>query len=929
MKDSLESLPILAIVIGVSAYLQKDIVALPAAQVDAVNFARAIRNWGIPENNIYLFLNEDAEKNVIDDLFAALAERKEDYKLIFYFCGHGYRDSGHIPKSYLLFHDSYVKNNKPLNSISLDLIIKKICKLNARESYAIIDACYLRINTIRNPKLQEELEGQKISHKSLFCLLSSGIEESFESEKGQYGYFTEALLKSLCKIRQSDCSPSELLKNIRLELEAQELPVPEPYNIGNQKISFICHPDLPSMEKGFIYRYKVIAKIQDLLIQNRQQMVCLIGESGIGKSVICRHLASDSLKTFYLSIPFHPDETFDAAQFLAHAIQKKAGQSASAISAEEIIQQFDARFPYYVIIVDQLERLNPKKLNAFFEIISKMKTRFVLTSCYSLQNLIDEKFRPLFLDFEVPPFSEQEGEKLIRMTNPDCSEMECKIAFLVSRGNPLKMRKVSFDPPAAGGSAPIEQEIKTAIAAVYSCGCYINEHLFAKIFNLHERTLKFLEEMGLILRTDKGFFPHEFLNEIAESEELVIQQEAALSYWYAQIDDLPDNVEAAKYLIIAVKCFGYEEKAEQSLRIAFQTLHLKGKEHLGYLVDGVDIFSTLPYMTETSLLLAEILIESQQFELSEKLLNIPSAKEDLAHRAKLCKAQMLWRTGHFNRSTALCTQLLTVLKNPLLVVKCHFFRGISSFLNGNWNQAFSDFTFIHENAEQKHYVGRAQCMLGSILGIRGIDLQKGKEHLESGIRLLMKIKDLSGAWMGWNNLGEMFWKCGEYRSSAFYLEKALETASTLDNEGVKLETLRNLLQLHLRMSGLFSKQATDLIAAIERLNWSLCEYYERAQILNTLATAYLFRRDIPQAAALLEMVAPLTAESDEYHIYTSSNQALLYKLLGDDEKSAEFFNKALFLAAKGENRLAIFQIKNDFNVCFKESSAEMISSSEK
>jgi hypothetical protein len=38
MKDIHESLPILAIVIGVSSYFQKDIVALPAAQVDAVNF---------------------------------------------------------------------------------------------------------------------------------------------------------------------------------------------------------------------------------------------------------------------------------------------------------------------------------------------------------------------------------------------------------------------------------------------------------------------------------------------------------------------------------------------------------------------------------------------------------------------------------------------------------------------------------------------------------------------------------------------------------------------------------------------------------------------------------------------------------------------------------------------------------------------------
>ncbi len=729
MKDTHESLPILAVVIGVSSYLQKDIVTLPAAQVDAVNFARAIRNWGIPENNIYLFLNEDAEKKVIDELFAVLAQKKEDYKLIFYFCGHGYRDN--TPKSYLLFHDSYVKSNKPLNSISLDLIINKICKLNARESYVIIDACYLRINTISNPNLPEEIGGEKISHKSLFCLLSSGIEESFESEKGLYGYFTEALLKSLCKIRQSDCSPSELLKNIRLELEEQELPVPDPYNIGNQKISFICHRDLPPLQKGFIYRHKVIAQIQDVLIQNRQQMVCLTGDSGIGKSVICHQLASDSLKTLYLSIPFHPDEAFDAVAFLAHAIQKKIGLASDSYSAEEIIHQFDIRFPYYVIILDQLERLNPKKLNAVFEIISKMKARFVVTSCQSLQTLIDEKFRPLFIDLEVPPFSEEEGEKLIRMTNPDCSEMECKIAFLVSQGNPLKMRKVSFHLPEAVGSAHIEQEIKTAIAAVYSCGCYINEHLFAKVFNLQERTLKLLEEIGLILRTEEGFIPHEFLDEIAESEELVIQQQATLNYWNEQIDDLPDNIQAAKHLILAVKCFGYEKKAERYLRIAFQTLHLKGKEHLNYLVDGVDIFSTLPYMTETSMLLAEILIEWEQFEQAEKLLNIPSENEELTQRSKLCKAQKLWRTGHFTSSIALCTQLLSVLKNPAQLMKCYFFRGISCFLNGSWNQAYSDFTYIHKNAEQKHYVGRAQCMLGSILGIRGIDLQKGKEYLEN------------------------------------------------------------------------------------------------------------------------------------------------------------------------------------------------------
>src|SRR5579885_1377141 len=262
------SYPTFAIVIGVSHYFQKNIASLPAAQVDAVHFARSLKNWGIPESQIALFLNADAEMDAIDDFFAFLAEKKENYKLLFYFSGHGYRDASSIPKSYLLFHDSYIKDNKCYSSLSLDSVIKKISKLSALESYILIDACYLRINSLLNPKLEEEIKGQKISHKSLFCLLSSGVQESFESEKDQYGYFTVALLNSLCKMRTSECSPTQLLNDICKEMKAKSLPFPEMYNIGNQKISFISHSGLASEKHLLVRRYECIAKIQDALIQN-------------------------------------------------------------------------------------------------------------------------------------------------------------------------------------------------------------------------------------------------------------------------------------------------------------------------------------------------------------------------------------------------------------------------------------------------------------------------------------------------------------------------------------------------------------------------------------------------------------------------------------------------------------------------------------
>src|SRR5260221_437522 len=107
------NLPIVAVVIGVSHYLQKDIAPLPAAQNDALNFARSIKNWGVPESSIALFLNADASKEAIESFLNQLLKRPDPYKLLFYFYIHGNRRlSSHIPQSYLLLHDSYIQDDQ-------------------------------------------------------------------------------------------------------------------------------------------------------------------------------------------------------------------------------------------------------------------------------------------------------------------------------------------------------------------------------------------------------------------------------------------------------------------------------------------------------------------------------------------------------------------------------------------------------------------------------------------------------------------------------------------------------------------------------------------------------------------------------------------------------------------------------------------------
>ena len=283
----------IAIVIGVSYYLQDDITSLPAAEIDAVNFARSLKNWGIPEENILLLLNQEANIKVVDNFFAKLSKKKENYKLLFYFCGHGHRSSlSEIPKSYLIFYDSHLKPDACLNSFNLDFFIERIAKMSVVESYIFIDACHLRINTFVNPQLEEEIRGKSISHKSLFCLLSSGIEKSFENMNEKYGYFTRSLLNSLCRIRKSEGSPTQFLHNIQNEMIKEDLPLPDMVNFGNQKISFLPDIDFLIDSHGKIYRYKFISKIQDALIQTQNKVISLFGDEGSGKTTICQWLAS-------------------------------------------------------------------------------------------------------------------------------------------------------------------------------------------------------------------------------------------------------------------------------------------------------------------------------------------------------------------------------------------------------------------------------------------------------------------------------------------------------------------------------------------------------------------------------------------------------------------------------------------------------------
>lgn len=854
------SIPIISIVIGVSKYQNLQLDDLPAAQADALFFAQSLHNWGVDDRNIHLFLNEEAtEENVLQCL-RELKGKSNLFKFVFYYCGHGYRSPPPDPKSHLILHQS---------QIHLDCLLKEICQLHAKEIYLFIDACQLRINSLINPELEREIQNKKDSRKSLFCILSSGIEKSFEDVEEEYGYFTNSLLKGLSALRQGENTPTTLLEKICKDLRQRGLALPEMYNIETHRIDFF-----PPLSSSGLTRMPIIARIQDQIIQNPRKILCLIGEKGIGKTTLCKLLAS-------------------AKCFIFHFEQ---------------LPSFEEIPAYSLIIIDSVETREPQVLNYLIEILREQKAKFILTTQKSFRSLLSQEYQNVIEELEIPPLDFEEANTLIDHKELDYQSKE--IIFLASKGNPQKIKNILFGSSGHSFKDADRDEIKKAIAAIVACGMYLNEELFCRIYKLQQKTLAFIEEIGLISADKNAWIPHESLFDIADSEDLVLDPVKALEYWSQQIDETPDP-QAAKSFILTLKCFGYVEAVDRYLLKAFEILKNHALENLCFFNDGVDIFIARNIFSKTVLFLTDILLELGEIEKAEDLLSIPSKNSPFFLQARIRKFQCLWRKGDFQNSIKQFSQLIESIPQNSLWIECLLNRGNANFFLGYWEKAKRDFLSIIENTKTPQYLGRAQCMIGSILGIRGIDSSQGKNYLESGIRLLIKNGDYTGAWVGWNNLGEMLWKLGEYRLSNYHLKKAFDVTI---NPSMKLETLRNLLQLNVRAKGPSAKEVNEFLDQIQSINLSEIEKYEQIQLLNTLAEIFLLRNEVKKAIFYLWQVIPMTSSNQEQHFYTLVNLSLLFKIFNFEKKSEYYQKRAIFLAEKSNNKLAIEVMKQDFTI---------------
>ncbi len=909
----------LVLVVGISKYKSGKIPPLPAAAGDATRIAEALVSWGIPAPNLTLLLNENATKENVEGYFQQLLSRKEPLKFLFYFCGHGFRNPPPHPKSFLTLFDT-APSERENHALSLDLLSEKIHQTPAMDSYVFIDACSLRINTITNPNLRQELKGNHAQQKGFFCLLSSGILKSFEDAEKKYGYFTDVLLRSLGTLCPLKASPSALLHLINAGMREKNLPLPEMYNFGIEAIDFIPSKqvvDFVQGERRYLWRSKAIASLQNLLIEHHGKVLCLIGSQGMGKTVLCQQMQSREFGIVYCSISAETGLHSFVDTMLKRFPTLKEKNRPLEESLLAVLTFLEKHYFYYLFIVDHFDDVTQIEKTLFLNLLIKRNLRFLLVCRKSFKNVLASSFSQALVEWKIPPLTNTESQQLLEFFQVSYSDSELELLYLASKGNPSKLYQLAFASSLKSLNKEKKEEIKKGIAAVCSCGIYIDQVLFSQVFGIKDATLYFLEQGGLITKTEDYWFPHELLYEIVESEKLQFDKTATLNYWLRQVKELPTHIQGLKSFILVVKCFGYEQEIDPFLKNAFQQLYQDGKKNLESLIDGVDIFLPHGLITKASLCLAEIFIEWKEFGLVQDLLSGKNAQEALELKATMSASHRHWEIGEFEESVHLTAKILPILKAPADILKCRFHHGVASFFLGKWEEALADFSFLCDHTENARILGIAKCMLGTIFALRGTDIEKGKDLIKSGIQLCVKEKDLLSAWTGWNNLGEVLWKMGEYQSARVYLEKAKDIGVENGNAYMQLESFRNLLQLHLRFHGPFAEETETALSNIEALGWSSWGNFEAMQIVDTLASLAIFKGDLGQARSLIKKAIPLTKKSGEFFIYTLANLFLLSQAQGETRRAQAFLLQAMHLAKSNKNFLAIRQINNDIELLKK------------
>ena len=723
-----------------------------------------------------------------------------------------------------------------------------------------------------------------------------------------------------------------LAARVRDELVARGVNQPEYCALGTDdgwplpRSPIVPQPKRESYED--VDRANAVAVITDALAAADGLPVWFTGPSGAGKSVLVRQF-SRSVRGTYVSI--EPERAGCVEDVLDAVLSEVVEDSPELFPSArrppgnrvDILRYVCERRPGSVIVIDHVERPPALERKRLAETMLSLPVDVILVG-----NTLAPTGVSLYVA-ECPRLSEGEVELFRRAYAPEAST-PAHILSTMSGGWPLRLRALLTSGATSVGEilnrAPLTG-VRSAADAIGVAGGYVDESLFRRVLRLDVDSFAWLERTGLVSFTTDHYRAHdELVAAQREASTSLIRQVAV--YWAAQVRETPQHLWACRALLSFVALHGYHTFMDRAIRTAAEGLiRVNDWDVLRRALTRVVYTSKRPsraalYIAAEAAHIARHDIVDEVAKALESTASTPSVSAEL----NLILSERFFWSGDFLRAAGLANSVLAESSNREFIARAHLNLAITRFFEGNWEIAQNELAAFERRSVRPRTRAWSQLIAGTVQALRGVDVQSGTQLLQRAIQVLTHIGDDVGAAIAWNNLGEIRWKLRDFRSALVCLGRALELAQARGDRATELEAVRNLVHAHLRLHGPHSAEVRRLSESLEALLGEISDVTEHMQAWNTLATVALYQGDRDRAAALIETAQRYTRGNVEYEIYTLANGSILNAMNGRAVEARSMLQEALVLAERGQNYLALHQMKDDISTVASLNSASCISS---
>jgi len=896
------------VVIGSSKYEDELIPPISGVLTDIYRIRDYFRLWGVCQDSITFLSDAEATKaQILRSIRVSLLKRTSaNDSTIIYYAGHGRHTKENVvnDKYTLLCYDSMLADLIG-TGITIEELIESAYRSDPKKLFLFIDACEVGISGVSEQLIKEIGTSDD---KSLCIVTATRGYSAIDTPYG--GVFTSALLKSIAFLRNNPTPYcSALIASIESTAREYKIPLPQSIHVGSENAWLL---DGSQMEyeclinfKKYVKRSDSLISITDVILRNPTiRCFSIYGAAKTGKTLIALQLSMSFTNCVYCSIEPYPDIAkikSDISRASAIKLMQTGRMPAFGceISFDILLNYIAAEKISLSIILDHAERISGDKFEALYDELTSIGFVKVIAFSRVKVQLLEREI----VSIPCPSFSFIEYDQFLKLY---CSQE----LYHVYRGRyDLFNSKPQELLHNLNCDKSTYESKKACVDCVCKTGGFVDDKLFATVFQLPLTNIAELIDTGLILMSDDCFVPHETLYEeySIEKNAFYSSTEAEL-YWEEQTNATPANTFVCHQMqkLIDRKGIAWLRYPERVLRILVSSnisqCNWSGLENLfPYLVQ----FRIPDALLEAGASLAHV-ARGMVFEDDRRIRQVFSFV-DTAKWNLICSEIDYWK-GNFSHSIA--TSLCVLNEKRFIIDKktrqsAYLNIATANFFLGNWAEAKQYLNNITECTGR--LFGWKNLILGTILAIRGENFDSGTKMLNDSIEVLTSVKDFAGVGIAYGNIGECYVKKGEYSEARRYLRNGKKYALLTHDDATCLEITRNELLASIYSKCVYDIEAEEREKEIVELLTVVSDKTELMQVYNTLAISAAYHYQIDRAKNYLNNAVEITSGNLEYDIYTSLSKAVIHYVEQNTNEFECSIKKVYSLSIAGNNRFAIRQ----------------------